>query len=174
MAGIGEGSVHNFTKHCFCAIKSLHDVFVRPLTEEEKEQEKRWMEKHMGFGGLWQEGYLMYDGTIVVLYAQPGLDGAAYYTYKANYGINVQIGNTPSNLQIVDYSTGHTGLAYDVSAFEYTTAYCFPELLFRGEEFAWADLAYRASPHLVPIHKQPTSSLDYNTYFDCNVSSFCV
>lgn len=33
----------------------------------------------------------MYDGTIVVLYVRPGLDGAAYYTQKCNYGMNTQV-----------------------------------------------------------------------------------
>ncbi|ESK91314.1 hypothetical protein Moror_2828 [Moniliophthora roreri MCA 2997] len=112
------------------------------ISEEEKELEKKWMEDHLGFGGLWWEGYLMYDGTIVVLYAQPGLNGSGYYTRKANYRLNIQIGNAPSNLCIVDYLIGHTGSAHDSAAFEYTTAYCYPELLFRGEEFAWADSAY--------------------------------
>ena len=32
----------------------------------------------------------MYDGTIVVLYRKPGKNGDAYYTRKANYGLNVQ------------------------------------------------------------------------------------
>ena len=33
----------------------------------------------------------MYDGTIVVLHAKPGLNGDAYYTRKANYGLNLQV-----------------------------------------------------------------------------------
>ncbi|KIY60886.1 hypothetical protein CYLTODRAFT_363592, partial [Cylindrobasidium torrendii FP15055 ss-10] len=64
-----------------------------------KEEEKKWMDKHLGYtGGLWREGYLMYDGTIVVLYSKPGQNGQSYYTRKSNYGLNAQIGNTPSNL----------------------------------------------------------------------------
>ena len=39
----------------------------------------------------------MYDGTIVVLYARPGLDGDAYYTHKCNYGLNVQVSNLVLN-----------------------------------------------------------------------------
>ena len=35
----------------------------------------------------------MYDGTIVVLYAQPGMEGDAYYTRKCNYGLNLQVSN---------------------------------------------------------------------------------
>ena len=33
----------------------------------------------------------MYDGTIVVLYKKPGLNGDAYYMRKANYGLNAQV-----------------------------------------------------------------------------------
>ena len=65
--------------------------FVRPLTREEKEVEKQWIDAHLGFVGTWREGWLMYDGTIVVLYQKPGLNGDAYYTHKANYGLNAQV-----------------------------------------------------------------------------------
>ena len=33
----------------------------------------------------------MYDGTIVVLYTKPGLNGDAYFTRKSNYGLNLQV-----------------------------------------------------------------------------------
>ena len=89
-AGCGKGSVLLWTKRCLTAIESLHNIFVWPLTEEEKEVEKLWMDQHMGFVGLWHEGWLMYDGTIVVLYSRPGMEGDTYYTRKANYGLNVQ------------------------------------------------------------------------------------
>jgi hypothetical protein len=79
-AGCSEGAVELYTDHCFDAIESLHDIFVRPLTAEEKEWEKEWMDEQLGFQGLWHEGWLMYDGTIVVLYAKPGENGEAYYT----------------------------------------------------------------------------------------------
>jgi hypothetical protein len=73
------------------AIESLHDIFVRPLTAEEKEAEKEWIDTNMGFRGLWRDGWIMYDGTIIVLYARPGMDGDAYYTRKCNYGFNLQV-----------------------------------------------------------------------------------
>ena len=53
-------------------IESLHDIFVHPLTAEEKEREKEWMDEQLGFQRLWCEGWLMYDSTIVVLYANLG------------------------------------------------------------------------------------------------------
>ncbi|KDQ28677.1 hypothetical protein PLEOSDRAFT_1015044, partial [Pleurotus ostreatus PC15] len=63
-----------------------------------KEVEKQWIDQHLGFKGLWREGWVMYDGTIIVLFEKPGYEGDAYYTRKGNYGLNAQIGNIPSNL----------------------------------------------------------------------------
>lgn len=87
----------SWTYHCITAIESLHDIFVWPVTPEEKEVEKEWIDKHMGFRGLWHEGWIMYDGTIVVLYAQPGMEGDAYYTCKCNYGMNLQVSQSLLN-----------------------------------------------------------------------------
>ena len=81
----------NATACFFEAIESLHDVFVCPLTSDEKEVEKRWVDQHLGFQGSWRDGWVMYDGTIVVLYSRPGLNGDAYFTRKSNYGLNLQV-----------------------------------------------------------------------------------
>lgn len=89
-AGISEGAVERFTDRCFTAIHSHHDEFIRPLTEAEKEREKVWIEKNVGCVG-WREGWIMYDGTIIVLFQKPGLNGDAYYTRKCNYGLNAQV-----------------------------------------------------------------------------------
>ena len=76
---------------CLVEIENLLDIFVQKLTPEEKEVEKQWMDEHLGFIGSWQDGWVMYNGAIVVLYSKPGLHGDAYYTQKANYGLNVQV-----------------------------------------------------------------------------------
>ncbi|GLB45647.1 hypothetical protein LshimejAT787_2500390 [Lyophyllum shimeji] len=100
-AGCGEGSVENYTDRCFTAIESLHGMFVRRLTSAEKEVEKQWMDQQLGFKGTWREGWLMYDGTIVVLFRKPGLNGDAYYTRKCNYGLNVQASSNFCNIAII-------------------------------------------------------------------------
>jgi len=91
IAGCSEGDIVNATAHCFEATESLHDIFVHPLTGDEKEVEKRWVDQHLGFQGSWRDGWVMYDGTIVVLHARPGLNGDAYFTRKSNYGLNLQV-----------------------------------------------------------------------------------
>lgn len=90
--GIGTGTVDLYTERCFTALESVHDTFVRALTPAEKEVEKAWIDERLGFSGsLWREGYVMYDGTIVVLYAKPSWNGDTYYTRKSNHGLNVQV-----------------------------------------------------------------------------------
>jgi hypothetical protein len=91
-AGCSEGSIENYTDRCFAAIESLQEIFVQKLTSDEKEREKQWIDEHLGFKGAWRDGWVMYDGTIVVLYRRPGLNGDVYYIHKANYGLNVQVG----------------------------------------------------------------------------------
>jgi len=90
IAGISEGSVEKYTERCQIAIMSLHDQYVRALTVEEKEVEKRWIERESRCPG-WRDGYLMYDGTPVDLFQRPGLNGDAYYHRKCRYGINLQV-----------------------------------------------------------------------------------
>ena len=91
-ADILEGSVENYTNHYIDAIKELCNIFVWPLTQKE-EIEKKWIDEHLVFQGSWWDGWIMYDGTIVVLYSWPGLHGDAYYTRKGNYGLNLQVSN---------------------------------------------------------------------------------
>ncbi|KLO05735.1 hypothetical protein SCHPADRAFT_838975 [Schizopora paradoxa] len=169
-AGCSEGAVELYTSRCFQAIEALHDVFVRPLTDEEKEAEKQWMDEHMGFVGEWRDGFVMYDGTIVVLFSRPGKDGDAYFTRKSNYGLNVQIGNTPSNLRIIDYSHGFTGSIHDAAAFEHTAAAKYPDWFFKDNEFAWCDSAYTLNGRTITVHRKPASLIRENRIFDAAVS----
>ncbi|KAI0041849.1 hypothetical protein FA95DRAFT_1584608 [Auriscalpium vulgare] len=162
-AGVSEGSVVNFTTRCFTAIESMQTYL-----------EKRWMDEHLGFtGGHWRDGWVMYDGTIIVLYARPDLNGDVYYTRKANYGFNLQmcqVGNVPSNLRIVDYTHGMTGSAHDSAAFAHTAAAKYPDWFFGDGEFAWADSAYAVNSRTIPVHKEPASFRRENKIFDQVVS----
>ncbi|KAF8577569.1 hypothetical protein K439DRAFT_1649067 [Ramaria rubella] len=148
IAGISEGSVEWYTQCCQQALLAHHDWFVRMLTPEEKEVEKRWIEEQSSCLG-WQEG-------------------DAYWHQKCNYGINAQIGNVPSSLCIVDYSYGMTASAHDAAAFEHTRAAKYPEFFFQGNEFAWADSVYACTTQMIPVHKKPKSEEPCNAAFDKN------
>ena len=38
------------------------------------------MDEHLQFVAGWREGWIMYNGTIIVLYACPDMHGSVYYT----------------------------------------------------------------------------------------------
>jgi hypothetical protein len=71
--------------------ESFHDTFVCLPTTQEKEWEKCWIDDHLRFLGTWRDGWVIYDGTIVVLNTKPALNGDAYFTQNSNYGLNVQV-----------------------------------------------------------------------------------
>ena len=52
-AGCSEGAIELYTKWCFTAIESLHNDFVCLPTDQEKEEEKSWVDQHLGFRGTW-------------------------------------------------------------------------------------------------------------------------
>ena len=81
-----------------------------------------------------------------------------------------QIGNTPSNLCIVDYAHGMTGSAHDAAAFAHTAAARYPDWLFKGNEFAWTDSTYTLTSRTIPVHRRPASLIRRNAIFDAAVS----
>ncbi len=85
------------------ALHSHHAHFICPLTDVEKERDKQWIKDNIGLVGWW-EGWIMYDGTIMILYKKPGLNGDAYYTQTSNYGLNAQVQPYPASPVCVYWS----------------------------------------------------------------------
>ncbi|KAE9385542.1 hypothetical protein BT96DRAFT_960728 [Gymnopus androsaceus JB14] len=90
---------------------------VRLPTELEKEEAKKWVEKHSC--------------------------RACYFDRKCRYSLNIQIINLP-NLQIIDFSYGHTGSTHDSSAWGGTKIATEHDQILVNGEWVWADSAY---PH---------------------------
>jgi len=63
-----------------------------------------------------------------------------------------------------------TASAHDSLAFTGTCASKYPEFLFDGNEFAWADSAYSCTVRMIPIHKRPAAHHPDNAHFDKCVS----
>ncbi|KAG8725381.1 hypothetical protein FRC09_000592 [Ceratobasidium sp. 395] len=81
-----------------------------------------------------------------------------------------QIGCTGSTLRIVDYSAGLTGSEHNAIAFEQTAAFKYPDLVFKDDDFAWADSAYTPSYRMISIHKAPANLDPKVQLFDSAVS----
>lgn len=63
-----------------------------------------------------------------------------------------------------------TGSAHDAAAFQSTAAARYPDWLFQGREFAWADSAYKITRRTIPVHKAPENLNPRNRRFDFLVS----
>ncbi|KAE9399470.1 hypothetical protein BT96DRAFT_957252 [Gymnopus androsaceus JB14] len=85
---------------------------VKLPTELEKEEAKKWVEKHSC--RAWRDRWCFVNGTLIPLYARPYWYGESYFNRKCHYSLNIQIINLP-NLRIIDFSYGHTGSMHDSS-----------------------------------------------------------
>ncbi|KAH9905559.1 uncharacterized protein B0H18DRAFT_855416, partial [Fomitopsis serialis] len=89
-SGYAKGTILLATRRVMTAIlqKEFMESAVRPATEEEKEEAKRWVEAHSC--RAWRNGWLMVDGTLIPLYTWPFWYGESYFDRKCNYSLNVQ------------------------------------------------------------------------------------
>ncbi|KAF9016344.1 hypothetical protein BDZ89DRAFT_961982 [Hymenopellis radicata] len=140
-AGIGYGTVALCTVRVMRAVCSeeFRRSAVRWPTASDKEAAKQWTEDHSC--PAWRHGWLMVDGSLIPLYARPGLYGNVYFDRKSNYSINLQVVNLP-DLRIVDFSLGLPGSQHDATAWMDTRVYKEHEQLFEEGEWIWADSAY--------------------------------
>lgn len=91
--GWGYGTVDLVTKRVLIACATSEEfrvatVKMPPPGRPARESAKDWVEEHSC--AAWRDGWLMVDGTLVPLYAKPGLYGSPWFYRKSNYSVNVQ------------------------------------------------------------------------------------
>ncbi|KIK98764.1 hypothetical protein PAXRUDRAFT_133497, partial [Paxillus rubicundulus Ve08.2h10] len=74
------------------------------------------------------------------------------------------------NLQIIDFSYGHTGSTHDSSAWEATQLKQNFNTHMCEDEFVWADSAYPLQTWVVAPYKAPNKFLEQNMEFNNHVS----
>lgn len=90
-AGWGVGTVDLVTRRFFVAIcrPTFFQAAVSWPSDEDQEKARQWVESQTC--ARWRDGWLMVDGTLVVLDRRPGHYGNAYFDRKSNYSLNVQV-----------------------------------------------------------------------------------
>lgn len=90
-AGVGKGTVINATTRVMRA--ATRGDFVKSVvqfpTEQEKEEEKQWVEKHSC--RAWRNGLYLVDGTLIPIFGRPYWYGECYFDRKCNYSLNIQV-----------------------------------------------------------------------------------
>ena len=83
--GIGYGTVSLYTKHVIAALKDLAPRYIFWPDEAERVQLSHHNHENFGFDGC----ILSSDGTHIVLFQKPGLEGEVYFNRKSSYSMNV-------------------------------------------------------------------------------------
>ncbi|EUC57648.1 DDE family endonuclease [Rhizoctonia solani AG-3 Rhs1AP] len=168
-AGWGAGTVDLVTRRFFVAIcrPNFYQASVSWPTAEEQESAMEWVESQTCFE--WHNGWLMVDGTLVILDRRPGHYGNSYYDRKCNYSLNVQIICLP-NLRIIDFGVGLPGSQHDAAAWKHTRLPTEHVRLLGQDDWIWGDSAYPIRKWIVSPYKVPEKNIPQNAAFNYQVS----
>ena len=83
--GVGYGGVILFTGRVIIALKSLVRKYIYWPNEEERRRLGEQTHEKFGFRNC----IASTDGTHIVLFQRPGLDGEVYFNRKCTYSMNV-------------------------------------------------------------------------------------
>ena len=112
--GIGNGTVNLFTQRVFTAILSYEKEFIKWPTPEERDKISKYMDEKHGMPGC--IGFV--DGTPVVFYQRPGIDGEVYWTRKSQYAMTLMLWCNPDK-SLKYYLIGWPGTVFDQTVFNY-------------------------------------------------------
>ena len=93
------------------------------------------------------------DGTCVVLYQRPRIEGGDYSDRKGNYSVNLQAVVDPGG-RIRYWFAGMPGSQHDATVFKAMLLASQPDRYFTGLEHLLADSAYPSSKMCVPAYKR--------------------
>jgi hypothetical protein len=90
-AGIGFGTVSLVTNRVLKATCSerFRKSALHWSSPQEKEATKAWVQDTSC--RAWRDGWLMVDGSLVLLFMRPGFFGNTFFDRKSNYSLNVQV-----------------------------------------------------------------------------------
>lgn len=109
------------------------------------------------------------DGTHVILFQKPGLDGEVYYNRKCQYSMNVQL--TFDHRRHIRYLVaGWPGSVHDTTAWESGAIFRTPTEYFSPGQYQFGDSGYRLTTYMITPYKQPAASRPENEEFNLRLS----
>lgn len=161
LAGFSVGSVCKFTERVFKAILRLRKrVISWPNAEERRKLSAHMRDKHGIPGGI-----LIVDGTPVVFYQRPAVDGETFWTKKCHYAMNVQL-ICDHTKRIRWFMVGWPGSVFDSSVFDTSDICRHPEKYFSEGEFLLADAGYAGKWFICVPYKSPDTDQAHNMLFN--------
>lgn len=104
------------------------------------------------------------DGTQVVLYEKPKVDGETYFNRKSRYAINLQL-VCDDEKRIRFYQTGWPGSAHDSVVFDRSKIVKEHGKYFGTNQYLLADAGYGLKPFICTPYRNPAAQLpDHNLF----------
>ena len=104
------------------------------------------------------------DGTPVNFEQRPVIDGAAYFSRKSRYCINLQLGDDKKRIR--HYLTGWPGSQYDSQVFDHSILCTNPLLCFSPGEYLMADAGYALRFYICTPYRKPAALIPENQVFN--------
>ncbi|KAF5195667.1 hypothetical protein FRX31_014745 [Thalictrum thalictroides] len=158
--GIGEGTVHTYTKRVITAVRALRGKYIAWPDADRRRQTSAVMSRE-GFNGC--VGFV--DGTTIPLFQRPGIDGEVYWDRKSRYSLNTQV-VCDCDKKIIFAYTGCPGSMADASVFRRMDISKEPANFFSNGEYLIGDSAYGLSNHMITPFKSPATNLPENQVFN--------
>jgi hypothetical protein len=163
--GVGYGSICLYTKRVIAAFKGLAPRYITWPGPAERSQLSAYNQKEYGFDGC----ILSSDGTHVVLFQRPSLDGEVYFNRKSCYSFNVML-MFDHNRNIRYMNAGWPGSVHDSKIWESGSVAKDPERFFSNGQYQFGDSGFALTKQMIVPYRQPAASSPENEEFNLRLS----
>jgi hypothetical protein len=163
--GVGYGSISLYTKRVIAALKELAPKYITWPGPEERRHLSEYNHKEYGFDGC----ILSSDGTHIVLFQRPSLEGEVYFNRKSSYSLNVML--TFDHRRNIRYlNAGWPGSVHDSRIWESGLAAKDPARFFSNGQYQFGDSGFALSKQMIVPYRQPAASIPENEEFNLRLS----
>ena len=160
---IGRGTISLYLWRAITVLTNLVSHYIRWPSIQQRAQ---FANKRMESGETLHQCVGFLDGTIIVFQEKPKINAEAYYSWKKNYGLNLQA-VCDWDGRFIYASASHMGSFCDSAAFKASPMHGKQQEYFEPEEYVLADNAYELARHVIVPYRDTQGM---NTAFNSQVS----
>jgi len=159
--GIGYGTASLYTKRAIAALNMQVGKWISWPSATERKALSIYNEQTFGFPGCISST----DGTHIVLFQRPGLQGEVYWSRKCQYSMNVIL-TFDHKRQIRYIIAGWPGSVHDTKAWESGEVHKHPGQFFSPGEYQLGDSGFSLNKQMLVPYRQPAAAEPANEAFN--------
>ncbi|SAM84898.1 uncharacterized protein UBRO_20861 [Ustilago bromivora] len=147
--GYSIGALIAWTKQTVCGLLELNKEVMQFALEAERQSASAWVQRTTRVEE-WGKGWLVVDGTHILLAWKPGMMSQEHFSYKGFYSMKVALVILSHSLCIVESVVGQPGSVQDLKVWTSgSNILKKPQLYLDEGEFIWVDGGYGHSAFMV-------------------------